>query len=306
MHFEQDGETFTKATSLQDNAMVQFPTYYNPVPGVTMIQSDPIHGSLGPKKIDLDDLTPEQQFEEKQRRKKPVVFKDDKDQVVDTADSIKWAEENTGSKFPEYVKKEDMKKPVKYTLHDSDDEDDDTVETRKSVKTAEKALQHRFYINAKEKKDYEKAIAEGKISQKQILFKEDEDEEFGPVDPTKAFRNAVKKQAKLDAIKEKKEEKTKKKLTKEEQEEKDMADAIAESKKDTPENAPPAPKKDHSHDVEKIEAPPKAPTMSDLPPELAGALEEPAAEKKAAFAQTKAVSHEDSDSESSDSDSDSE
>jgi len=85
-----------------------------------------------------------------------------------------------------------------------------------------------------------------------------------------------------------------------------MADAIAESKKDTPENAPPAPKKDHSHDVEKIEAPPKAPTMSDLPPELAGALEEPAAEKKAAFAQTKAVSHEDSDSESSDSDSDSE
>lgn len=216
MHFEQDGETFTKATSLQDNAMVQFPTYYNPVPGVTMIQSDPIHGSLGPKKIDMDDLTPEQQFEEKQRRKKPVVFKDDKDQVVDTADSIKWAEENTGSKFPEYVKKEDMKKPVKYTLHDSDDEDDDTVETRKSVKTAEKALQHRFYINAKEKKDYEKAIAEGKVSQKQILFKEDEDEEFGPIDPTKAFRNAVKKQAKLDAIKEKKEEKTKKKLTKEE------------------------------------------------------------------------------------------
>ena len=165
MHFEQDGETFTKATSLQDNAMVQFPTYYNPVPGVTMIQSDPIHGSLGPKKIDMDDLTPEQQFEEKQRRKKPVVFKDDKDQV-DTVDSIKWAEENTGSKFPEYVKKEDMKKPVKYTLHDSDDEDDDTVETRKSVKTAEKALQHRFYINAKEKKDYEKAIAEGKVSQK--------------------------------------------------------------------------------------------------------------------------------------------
>jgi len=211
MHFEQDGETFTKATSLQDNAMVQFPTYYNPVPGVTMIQSDPIHGSLGPKKIDMDDLTPEQQFEEKQRRKKPVVFKDDKDQV-DTVDSIKWAEENTGSKFPEYVKKEDMKKPVKYTLHDSDDEDDDTVETRKSVKTAEKALQHRFYINAKEKKDYEKAIAEGKVSQKQILFKEDEDEEFGPIDPTKAFRNAVKKQAKLDAIKEKKEEKTKKKI----------------------------------------------------------------------------------------------
>jgi hypothetical protein len=44
-----------------------------------MIQSDPIHGSLGPAKIKMDDLTPEQQFEEAQRRKAPVVFKDDKE-----------------------------------------------------------------------------------------------------------------------------------------------------------------------------------------------------------------------------------
>lgn len=270
-----------------------------------MIQSDPIHGSLGPKKIDMDDLTPEQQFEESQRRKKPVVFKDDKEQTVDTADSIKWAEENTGQKFPEPTPKEDMKKPVKYTLHDSDDEDDETVETRKSVKTAEKSLSRRFFINAKEKKDYEKAVAEGKVSQKQILFKEDEDEEFGPIDPTKAFRNAVKKQAKLDAMKEKKEEKTKKHLTKEEKEEKEMEDAIAESKKETPENQTPPAKKDKKEaKMPEIEAPPKAPTMSDLPPELAGALEEPAAEKKAAFAQTRHTSYE-SDSDSSDDSSDS-
>jgi len=40
--------------------------------------------------------------------------------------------------------------------------------------------------------------------------------------------------------------------------------------------------------------------MSDLPPELAGALEEPAAEKKAAFAQTRHTSY-DSDSDSDDS-----
>jgi hypothetical protein len=45
-----------------------------------------------------------------------------------------------------------MKKPVKYTLHDSDDEDEDTVETRKSVKTAEKSLKQRFFINAWEKR----------------------------------------------------------------------------------------------------------------------------------------------------------
>ena len=59
LQFDQDGETFTKATSISDNAMVALPTYYNPVPGVTMIQSDPIHGSLGEPKIKMEDLTPE-------------------------------------------------------------------------------------------------------------------------------------------------------------------------------------------------------------------------------------------------------
>ena len=79
MHFENDGETFSKANSLSDNTMVALPTYYNPVPGVTMIQSDPIHGSLGAPKVKMEDLTPEQQFEESQRRKTAVVFKDDKE-----------------------------------------------------------------------------------------------------------------------------------------------------------------------------------------------------------------------------------
>jgi hypothetical protein len=60
LNFDQDGETFSKATSVADNLMLELPTYYNPVPGVTMIQSDPIHGSLGEPKIDLKDLTPEQ------------------------------------------------------------------------------------------------------------------------------------------------------------------------------------------------------------------------------------------------------
>lgn len=71
MNFDNDGETFNKATSVADDIMLEFPTYYNPVPGVTMIQSDPIHGSLGEPKIKMRDLTPEQQFEEGQRRKSP-------------------------------------------------------------------------------------------------------------------------------------------------------------------------------------------------------------------------------------------
>ena len=60
MNFDNDGETFSKAGSVADNLMLQIPHYYNPVPGVTMIQSDPIHGSLGEPKISLKDLTPEQ------------------------------------------------------------------------------------------------------------------------------------------------------------------------------------------------------------------------------------------------------
>lgn len=83
----------------------------------------------------------------------------------------------------EPVRKSKMPKKVKYDLADSDDEEDDTVETRKSVKTAEKQLKKRFFINAREHRDYGKAMAEGKISEKQLDFKEDEDEELGPVDP---------------------------------------------------------------------------------------------------------------------------
>lgn len=159
--------------------------------------------------------------------------------MTDTEDSIKWAEENTGGKFPEPTPKDKMKKTPKYHLADSDDEEDDTVETRKSVKTAEKQLKHRFFINAKEKKDYERAIAEGRVNPKQLTFDEDEDEEFGPIDPTKGAREAAKKAAKIHEIATKKAEKTAKKLTKEEREAKEMEDAIAESKKDTEENKPP-------------------------------------------------------------------
>jgi len=60
LNFDQDGETFSKATSVADNIMLEFPTFYNPVPGVTMIQSDPIHGSLGEPAIKMKDLLPEQ------------------------------------------------------------------------------------------------------------------------------------------------------------------------------------------------------------------------------------------------------
>lgn len=62
MHFDGDDD-FSKASITFDNSFVQIPRH---VPGVTLIQelSDPIHGSIGEPKIKMEDLTPEQQFEE--------------------------------------------------------------------------------------------------------------------------------------------------------------------------------------------------------------------------------------------------
>jgi len=61
-----------------------------------MAQSDPIHGSLGPRKAKRGDLTPEQQFEFDQRRVPEVIFKDESETVTHTNDSIKAAEAITG------------------------------------------------------------------------------------------------------------------------------------------------------------------------------------------------------------------
>lgn len=195
--------------------------------------------------------------------------------------------------MPEPIEKKKMKKPVKYTLHDSDDEEDDTVETRKSVKTAEKMHGKRFFINAKEKRDYDQAITDGKISQKQLDFKEDEDEELGPANAEAKFKQDAKKKAKLEELAKKKAEKLAPKLSakekKEMEEEKEMADAIAKSKEERPDNQAPVPKK--KAEAPKLEGAPLPPTPSDLPPELAGAL-----------AQQKHKSYEsDSDSDSDDS-----
>lgn len=170
-----------------------------------------------------------------------------------------------------------MKKAVKYTLHDSDDEEDDTVETRKSVKTAEKALKKRFFINAKEQREYGQAINDGKISDKQVNFEEDEDEELGPVDPVAQFKKDAKKKAKVEAIKKKRADAEAKKHDhrtakekKEDEEAKEKEEAIAAAKEDRPDNAEPVPPK--KVEPPKVESPPTPPTPADLPPELAGAL----------------------------------
>jgi len=105
-------------------------------------------------------------------------------------------------------------------------------------------------------------------------FKEDDDEELGPADPQSKFKQAAKKQAKLEELAKKKAEKSAPKLTgkekKEMEEQKEMDDAIAKAKEERPDNQPPEKKKKEV--VPKPEGAPIPPTPSDLPPELAGAL----------------------------------
>jgi translation initiation factor 2 beta subunit (eIF-2beta)/eIF-5 len=82
----------------------------------------------------MEDLNPEQQFEESQRRMPPAKYTP-AEEVTVTDNSIKIAEELVGDKMASPVG-EDAKvyKPwAKYHLHTADEEDEDTKETRRSV-----------------------------------------------------------------------------------------------------------------------------------------------------------------------------
>jgi len=148
----KDEDSFDKSTrvnnSMENGNLVQFiedvhVPISGPIPGVTLVEawssSDPIHGSLGPKKAKRGDLTAEQQFEYDQRRIPAADLKDEEVTVTHTNESIAAAEAIVGSKMtdPENDPKTKVKH-VKYTLADSDDETEETVETRRSIKTAEK------------------------------------------------------------------------------------------------------------------------------------------------------------------------
>lgn len=100
------------------------------------------------------------------------------EEVKTTDNSIKIAEELVGSKMAsplDPVQKKKYAPTAMYHLHTPEEEDEDTKETRRSVKTVEQNLKNRFWINAREKKDYDKAVAEGKISDAELEFREDKD-----------------------------------------------------------------------------------------------------------------------------------
>jgi hypothetical protein len=148
--------------------------------------------------VPLADLTPEQQFEERQRRMPPATYKP-AEEVTTTDNSIKIAEELVGDKMlgPNDAKSLKKYAPTpKYHLATPDEEEEDTKETRRSVKTVEKDLKTRFWINAREKKDYDKMVMEGKISDEELEFREKKDADIGQ---DQAVVAAKEEEAKLEA-----------------------------------------------------------------------------------------------------------
>ena len=238
-----NGEEFSGAEQTHE-VLVQVPVSHEIryFPGVRFVQveSDPIYGSLGPPKVDPADLTPEQKFELDQRKKKPAaIVLDEHIQATDA--SIKQAEKMVGAKMPspddpEQKKKfeEEVDTPF-YHYHTAEEETEDTKETRRSIKTAEKMLKHRFFINKKDKKQYEKDVAAGLVNPKQATFEEDEDEELGP--KAKKDENAEANKAEEKKIKEDEAKDATK--TKEEKAEAAKEEKVAKAKEETAGDLPP-------------------------------------------------------------------
>lgn len=128
------------------------------------------------------------------------------------------------------------------------------------MKWVEKNEKQRFWINAREKKDYDRELAAGNINPKQVTFEEDDDEDLGPEDK---HDKAAKKANKEAALKAADDAEADKKLTPEEKKKKEadakVAEADAEAKKEKPDDKP-----------EKAPAKKEA-AADELPPELAGA-----------------------------------
>ena len=138
----------------------------------------------------------------------------DSEDVIATNNSIKMAEKITKGKMPDPSSKEEIERmknaastQVEYHLHTAEEEDPETVETRRSVKTVEKSMKQRFFINAREKKDYDAAVKSGKISEKEANFGEDDDAEIGQTKEAEAkeAKEEVQKKGEL-AVKAKEDE----------------------------------------------------------------------------------------------------
>lgn len=56
-----------------------------------------------------------------------------------------------------------QEKPAQWIIHDDSDEDEDTIGTRKSLRTAEHMLKERFFTNASDRKQFDKMKTDGTL-----------------------------------------------------------------------------------------------------------------------------------------------
>lgn len=94
-----------------------------------------------------------------------------------------------------------------YYFHDSDDEDDDTYQTRKSLKTAEKQYKTRFFMTKGEQERFEKNKKEGKLDPKVATFEEKGNEDPGAIKEDVDAKEAAKKKTASEEAAEKVEKK---------------------------------------------------------------------------------------------------
>ena len=109
---------------------------------------------------------------------------------------------------------------TKYKLADSDDETEDTVETRRSVKWAENELKRRWFINAGEQRSYEDKLRKGEIRPEVVEFRDKSDADPQAAADSISQKEVDKKATLVKEVEEKTEEDAKKitdaKKTKEE------------------------------------------------------------------------------------------
>ena len=108
--------------------------------------SDPIFGSLGSQQDPNECFGEDDCLEKRLAKMKPRSFKDDKDHVVETKNSINWAEDFLGTKFnvTAYLEGFGEVPPSTYSarladkIAESYELDDDVQTTAASVMYAEK------------------------------------------------------------------------------------------------------------------------------------------------------------------------
>lgn len=147
--------------------------------------SDPIYGSLGPPSRDYKPYG-EEALEMALRAMKPRSFEAETETVTDTENSIKIAEGIVKAKMAEpYDVKKRMEAcyksgkcvhdDVRYPVHDSDDEDEDTRATRASLRVAEKYYGQRFFVNQSDEDRYKQLEKAGKLRPEVKKFEETDD-----------------------------------------------------------------------------------------------------------------------------------